>query len=449
MKTIEKLEEYFESEIKDNLEDLEKWRIRTRIKRIIKAIIFFLSIIAIPVIYFFVQLIKYSVDVDIILHNIYIGAMYTLFLGDFTIILIYIKVWRVIKSPWKKQAKDIVFKNKVIKRIVKFISPNLNFSPYEKEVSGKEFLESGIFRHSIFYPTGYYAEDFVEGKLGKVKIRFYEIDGKDPIFPYTGKKTYDGRVEKISFYGMFFIADFNKSFNGHTLVLPEKRINRLQWITASGRKPVKLDDPEFEKLFSVHGTDQIMARYVLSNSLMQRIVKYRKKIGRKVYMSFSNNKLYIAIKQKKNKFELELNKSVYDFNRVKEFYNDLKITIDIVEDLNLNTQIWLKEDKENSLLYKKSIDYKYRKKKVYKTLSNTLGLFGIHYFYIGHRGKGIITMLISLTIFPLLILFLTHVHEDNIILPAVLLLITVITWPSLISTFATWVRHDSKGYPLV
>ena len=46
---------------------------------------------------------------------------------------------------------------------------------------------------------------------------------------------------------------------------------KLQSFTTafSKRQLIKLEDPEFEKLFAVYGDDQIEARYILTPALMQ------------------------------------------------------------------------------------------------------------------------------------------------------------------------------------
>ena len=65
----------------------------------------------------------------------------------------------------------------------------------------------------------------------------------------------------MSLKGFFFIADFQKDFQGHTTILR----NSLFKLSSSGSR-VKLENPDFEKTFDVYSTDQIEARYLLSPS---------------------------------------------------------------------------------------------------------------------------------------------------------------------------------------
>jgi hypothetical protein len=106
---------------------------------------------------------------------------------------------------------------------------------------------------------------------------------------------------------------------------------------------IKLEDPEFESHFVVYGTDQIQARYILSMSLMERIVEFRKKTGRKIYLSFVGSKVFAAVSYTKSLFEPRLFRTLLDFDPICEYFRDLQLAIGIVDDLNLNTRIWSKQ----------------------------------------------------------------------------------------------------------
>jgi hypothetical protein len=116
----------------------------------------------------------------------------------------------------------------------------------------------------------------------------------------------------------------------------------LQSMSSRGEL-IKLEDLEFEKEFCVYGDDQVEARYLLSTSLMKRIVDYKRKWNTKLYLSFHHSKVYIAVKTSKNLFETRLFKSIVDYNFMQENIHYLELLTGIVEDLNLNTRIWTKE----------------------------------------------------------------------------------------------------------
>ena len=117
---------------------------------------------------------------------------------------------------------------------------------------------------------------------------------------------------------------------------------RLQSLNILRGELVKLEDPEFERHFSVYSNDQIEARYILSMSLMKRIVDFKQRTGRKIYMSFVGSKVFVAISYRRNLFEPRIFKTLLDFEPIRQYFEDLELAIGIVDDLNLNTRIWSK-----------------------------------------------------------------------------------------------------------
>ncbi len=240
------------------------------------------------------------------------------------------------------------FKAAIVPRVVAFINPALT---YEKEgrVPKAEFINSRLFTE---HPDRYAGDDRVSGTLGRTAIQFSEIQ-VDRVEKHTTGSGSNRRTRTDVypiFSGLFFAADFNKSFNTTTIVLPDKLEKRLgglgqalQKLNVQKGELIKLEDPEFERLFVVYGQDQVEARYILSTSLMQRITAYQTRAQKDIRLSFSGNKLYMAIPFDRELFEPALKESLLDFSRIKEYHDDMKLVIDIVEALNLNTRIWGKQ----------------------------------------------------------------------------------------------------------
>jgi len=235
------------------------------------------------------------------------------------------------------------FKNKIISKIAGSVDENLVYTP-EGTVSREEFTNSGIFQK---YCNNYHGEDHFKGKMGKTAFEFSEVVGKHVTSTGTGSNK--KQHQHLIFRGIFFVADFNKNFNGYTVVLPdtaERMLGKfgqsLQSMSSRGQL-VKLEDHEFEKVFCVYSDDQVEARYILSTSLMKRIVEFKRKWDTKIYLSFRDSKVYIAISMNKNLFETRLFKTVQDYNLIEENIQFLILITNIVDDLNLNTRIWTKQ----------------------------------------------------------------------------------------------------------
>lgn len=238
------------------------------------------------------------------------------------------------------------FKDNIIGRIVKFVDPGLS---YEKA----GFIPQATYHQSRIFLTGvdrYHGEDLVRGTVGKTAIQFSEIHSQYKT-EHTDSKGRRRTQWHTIFKGIFFVADFNKHFRGETVVLPDaaqKLLGRLgqtfqSWNIARKGDLVRLEDVAFEERFVVYSDDQVEARYLLSTSLMSRIMAYRDRTGRQVHLSFVKSNIYVAITNRKDSFEPKLFSTVLDMKLTEEFLADIMLAVSIVEDLNLNTRIWTKE----------------------------------------------------------------------------------------------------------
>lgn len=237
------------------------------------------------------------------------------------------------------------FKTKVIAVIVKFIDPNLTFD-HTGKIEESDFVATKIFKERS---DKYEGEDLVYGKLGDTDIKFSEVHAEHKT-ESTDSKGNKKTTWHTIFKGILFIADFNKSFNSEVFVFPDtweklfgKWGQNLQSLDKSHGSLVKLEDPEFEKAFVIYGNDQVEARYLLSPSLMQRILNFKNKTKSNVHLSFVDTRLHVAITLYKNLFEARLKQTLLDFDYIKTNLDYFLLFTGIVADLNLNRRIWGKK----------------------------------------------------------------------------------------------------------
>ncbi len=253
----------------------------------------------------------------------------------------------IIAVTWWAMTKDFVrqFKHAVIGPIVEFCDPNLDYLP-EQGISEGAYMSSGIFKTGV---DRYSREDLVQGTLGATAVRFSEVHSEYKTETRDSKGRRRTQWHTI-FKGLFFIGDFNKAFHGRTYVLPDQAERlmgfigkALQGVFKHSGELVKLEDPEFEKYFVVYGDDQVEARYILSTSLMRRIVEFKKDSGRSIFLSFVASNVNVAISMNKDMFEPRIFRTLLDFSVAQAYLEDLQFAMGIVDELNLNTRIWTKE----------------------------------------------------------------------------------------------------------
>jgi hypothetical protein len=240
------------------------------------------------------------------------------------------------------------FKNTVIGKLVNHMHAGLQYNP----TGG--FHYSFLHEHGLLSrsPNQGKSEDRIHGKIGATEIDLCEqlVEKKTTTIDSKGRK--QTHIEQL-FKGLVVSADFNKSFQSETIIVPDKgdsgkwewMAKKLEAKSKGGKKMVRLEDPEFEKIFTVYSTDQVESRYLLSTAFMQRLVQLHQKLSAiakpEIFLSFKNERMILAVNWSANFFEFDFSKTVHE--EVKETAEELKICTDVVEDLNLNTRIWSKQ----------------------------------------------------------------------------------------------------------
>ena len=244
--------------------------------------------------------------------------------------------YRLVTSEY---AKD--FKARIITPLIHAIDPHLFYNP-SFMLSRHLFERSELFRHSI---DRYSGNDYVKGSIEGVPLEFSDVHAE-----YQTRDS-KGRIQwHTLFRGLFLVAEFNKHFTGKTVVLPdraEKTFGSLigGWLQSknfSHGELVRLDDPEFERHFVVYGNDPIEARYILTHSMMKRILSFQSKLPHPLFISFNRNHIHVAIATGKDLFEPAVFTSLLDYSQAMEYVNTLRNTIGLVEELKLNEKLWSK-----------------------------------------------------------------------------------------------------------
>ncbi len=233
------------------------------------------------------------------------------------------------------------FKEQIIRPLIGAIEKELHYAP-DAMVPQALFQFSHLFDQRI---DRYRGNDLVRGKIDDIAVQFSDIHAEHRSRNSKGREQWS-----TIFKGLYIVADFNKHFKGRTLVLPDLAENlfgsyignMLQSKNFSKDQLVKMDDPAFEKSFVVYGSDQIEAHYILTHTMMQRILKLKKETGSKIYVSFNGEKVMIAIDYDKDLFEPTVFSSLLSIEQAMSYIRTLRSSIGVVEELKLNEKLWSK-----------------------------------------------------------------------------------------------------------
>ncbi len=321
MKSLSELTDFYYTHLYSDLETLEKERRVLRDRVIMVGVV--IGVIALSI----------------------MGFIYKS-VGDFHNGMIFVAVAGAILGgiAYKFMIKDYTkaFKQKIIRPLINAIDEKLRYTP-TMHLSQHLFERSELFKHRIDRFNG---NDFVKGDIDGVSLQFSDLHAE-----YKTKDSKGNTSWHTIFQGLFIDTEFNKHFKGRTIILPdhaEKSFGKLigGWLQSknfSRDKLVKMDDPAFEKAFVVYGSDQIEARYLLTHTMMERLLRFRKRTGQKIFVSFVGSHIHLAVYYNKDLFEPTVFTSLLNYKQAMEYVETLILAIGIVEELKLNQKLWSKQ----------------------------------------------------------------------------------------------------------
>ena len=97
-----------------------------------------------------------------------------------------------------------------------------------------------------------------------------------------------------------------------------------------------IKNAEFREIWRTFATLEGAFQNVLSEDMQHRLVEYFHKTEKQIYISFQGNKIYIAVTEHKDILEPFIFQTNVSFELVREFYEDLTLLLEIVEDFDVH-----------------------------------------------------------------------------------------------------------------
>ncbi|EDP61894.1 5-methyltetrahydropteroyltriglutamate--homocysteine methyltransferase [alpha proteobacterium BAL199] len=174
-------------------------------------------------------------------------------------------------------------------------------------------------------------EDLVYGDVSGVPLIFC-----DATLSVKGLR----RTERVEvFRGPLVLSRFPKRARGRTLVVPDGGAigNFFVGIAGQHRQRVKLESPDFERAFAVWSTDQIEARYLLTPTMMERLLALKQRFPGDMTVAFDGHEFMLALDDGRDWFpDPGLLRSLTHPARVREQAEEIARIAEIVEILKLN-----------------------------------------------------------------------------------------------------------------
>ena len=245
------------------------------------------------------------------------------------------------------------YKRYVIEPIIKVINPSFKYFP-EKHISENDYLESGLFRNHEHFK----GDDLITGTIEDFEFTMSEVH----TYYHSGHGK--NRTRHNIFDGLFFVFKYKKYLQFYTCIHPDfaERLlgklfgQKLQSLISSDKhgELVKLENPDFEKIFKVTSTDQIESRTILTPVMMEKMVRFYEEVGQKpIYFAFKKNIVYVGISKALNNRSISPNQffeppsflimpQKASFNFAKNIYDTVNIPVEIAKEINDNASVWKK-----------------------------------------------------------------------------------------------------------
>ena len=232
------------------------------------------------------------------------------------------------------------FKPRIVELLLDFIDNDVNFTfaPGKEKYDPKGKIDAAKFFESQIFVSGdeYHGEDLIQGKVRETPFEFCELRVRE----FSGVRN---QLDQ-EFKGVFLIGDFQRwDLHGGVLVLPDahrkymSRSERAFHLTGGRRVRDML--PEFEVFFDTYATPDVRVKDVMSPEMQRKILQFRNRFQqvnrmKEIYFSIIGDKIYLALSQDKDLLEPTLLRSNVSYETVREFYEDLRLLLDVVLDVD-------------------------------------------------------------------------------------------------------------------
>lgn len=222
------------------------------------------------------------------------------------------------------------FKREIVSEVFRAVCPGAIYEP-RAGLRREDFAASGLFTSSV---DRYQSDDRVRGRIGDTEFELADVQATFTRGLGKRKKLYP------VMQGLYLRLDFNKHLRARTLVFPQ---DAPSWRMGerNGVDLVRLENPDFEALYAVYGSDPVEARYVLTPLLMDRLVELQARTETPPHLAFFGIHVHAAFHYGRSLFEPSYF-FTESFETVQKIAEDVGLAEFLVRELDLNTRIWTK-----------------------------------------------------------------------------------------------------------
>lgn len=261
--------------------------------------------------------------------------LFPVFLGVALSGLFYILISTVYRREFRQKYKKVYVKTELQK-----VFQDLQYEP-ENGISSEHIVNVGMIKMG----NQYRSEDYLSGTYKDVKFAQSDVVIQDREKWRDAKGNIREKYTTI-FNGRYMVFEFNKDFSTMFFVIAKsfQSFDKQTLLFGRDLKKIEMEDEEFNKLFTIYGTDELEVYYVLTPQLMEKLKRLIQESKSQISFGFYNHHLEIAVNHVDDAFEYSL------FGK----WNEQKMKDKIQKDINIITQVVDELSLENTLFSKES-----------------------------------------------------------------------------------------------
>lgn len=233
----------------------------------------------------------------------------------------------------------LAFKETFVLESLKSVFTDLVYEP-------ERGLEPSIIRNTGMMNMGdrYSSNDYISGKYKNIEVNQADIHIEEE-YETTDEEGNTTRSWETIFRGRWMVFDFNKVFKANIQVCQKGFGNSIvnNWGTKIKYKKVLMENQIFNSKFKTYAQNEHEAFYILTPSLMERIIDLSNSVYGKLLFCFVDSKLHIGVQNNKDSFEHGIYTKIDEEKIRKEISQDIKLITDFVDKLNLDNDLFRME----------------------------------------------------------------------------------------------------------
>lgn len=221
--------------------------------------------------------------------------------------------------------KSIV-KSEIVTELLKEQFDDVNYEP-KNHISIPRIMQTGMVKR----PDRYQGEDLIQGSYKGVKFEVSDIDLKERVETRDSKGNVTVSYQTY-FKGRWYVYTYERQFKEQLKIVEGRGFG----VNTKGLVKLDVESIEFNKKFSIYATSQEFGFYLITSSMIEKLMELEKLHRGSILYYYVNNELHIGVNDRRDYMELSIKTPINEAS-LKTFMTDIDLIPAIINELRLDS----------------------------------------------------------------------------------------------------------------